>query len=558
MTTSLRVVRLAAVMVVSLGALMLGGQLLGVAPAGADGQGYEGGNILYVSNSSQGHQGTNAHVHGAWDGNGQWDGHGRWGCSNAQYSTIQSAVTAAPNQALVVVCPGTYAEDVSVPHPVQLVGLHATVNAAGLVNGFLVTSSYVSIKGFTVTGALGEGIVAEPAGVLTNPQPPTSPSGTFAPIHHISVENDVVNANNTGGDPTTHQCSESPGPPDFLYPGDCGGGIHLNTVAHSEVEGNTVTNNDDGILITDDYGPAYGNEISHNYVAHNIYECGIVLPSHNPFSVVATQNPDHLTYTLGALTPSTGGVFDNTVDHNTVIDNGTVVVPHFGGSGSGIGVFAPTAGAASYNNTITDNFVTGSGQSGFTIHAHFPGGEYVSGNQVIDNVFATNNTGGDGLDGPGTDPDFQTTAILVYSAEPATITIAHNHIHGNAIGVWLSANIQASGLASNSISGATTPVYVSQVPYAFAQTIAATAPTATVGVAIFPNNLTTQYYVEYGLTSTPYSMTTTPVTGLTGLTPVVAAVSLTGLSSGQTYHYQVVASNSAGTTHGGDQTFSTP
>ena len=137
----------------------------------------------------------------------------------------------------------------------------------------------------------------------------------------------MVNANNTGGDPTTHQCSETPAPPDFLYPGDCGGGIHLNAVAHSEVEGNTVTNNDDGILLTDDYGPNYGNEVSHNYVAHNIYECGIVLPSHNPFSVMATQNPDHVTYTVGALTPSTGGVYDNTVDHNTVIDNGTVVVP---------------------------------------------------------------------------------------------------------------------------------------------------------------------------------------------------------------------------------------
>jgi parallel beta-helix repeat protein len=535
---------------------MVGAQLVNLSAAGAD-QGYEGGKIIYVSNSAEGHQGGHVRVHGQWDGDGQWDGHGQWGCSNAKYSTIQSAVNAAPNQALVLVCPGTYAEDVSVSHPLQLVGQHATVNAANLVNGIVITSSYVSVKGFTVSGALGEGIVAEPAGVLTNPQPPTSPSQTLAPIHHVSIENDVVNANNTGGDPTTHQCSESPAPPDFLYPGDCGGGIHLNAVAHSEVEGNTVTNNDDGILITDDYGPAYGNEVSHNYVAHNLYECGIVLPSHNPFSVVATPNPDHVTFTVGALTPSTGGVYDNTVDHNTVVDNGTVVVPGFGGSGSGIGVFAPSPGTAAYNNTVTDNYVTGSGQSGFTIHAHYTGGEYVSGNRVIDNVFGTNNTGGDGLDGPGTDPDFQTTAILVFSAVPATITIADNHIHGNAIGVWLSANVQASGLGSNSISGAATPVYVSHVPYAFAQTITTAAPTATVGVLIVPNNLTTQYHVEYGLSSTPYSMTTTPVTGLTGLAPVVAPVSLPGLTSGQTYHFQVVASNSQGTTHGGDQTFST-
>ena len=200
--------------------------------------------------------------------------------------------------------------------------------------------------------------------------------------------------------------------------------------------------------------------------------------------------------------------------------------------------------------------MTGSGQSGFTIHAHYTGGEYVSGNKVVDNVFATNNNGGDGLDGPGTDPDFKTTGILVFSAEPATITIDDNHIHGNQIGIWLSANIQASGLGGNSITGATTPVYVSHVPYAFAQTIAPTAPTATVGVLIVPNNLTTQYYVQYGLT-TSYTMSTTPVTGLTGLTPVVNPVSLTGLSSGQTYHYQVVATNGQGTTYGGDQTFST-
>ena len=543
------------------GCALVGGVMVtGAAPAFADGghQGHDGGSdgqTLYVSNSVQGHQGDHRHVHGDWDGHGQWDNHGQWGCSNAQYSTIQAAVKAAPPWATVIVCPGTYAEDVSIPQPLSLVGLHATINAAGLPNGILITGSHVDVKGFTVTGALGEGIVAEPPGVLVNPAPPSDPSQVLTPIADVSIEHNVVNANNTGGDPVTHQCSETPGPPFFLYPGDCGGGIHFNAVAHSEVEGNVVTGNDDGILLTDDYGPNFGNVVANNYVAHNLYECGIVLPSHNPFAVTATQNPDS-TYTVGALTPSTGGVFDNVVTNNVAIDNGSVVVPPFGGSGSGIGIFAPLPGSAAYDNTVAHNYVTGSGQSGFTIHAHYGGGEYVSGNKVVGNVFGTNNIGGDGLDGPGTDPDFVRTGILVFSAEPVSMVIAGNHIHGNQIGIWLSADVQASGLPSNSISGATTPVYVSQVPYAFTgPALATAAPTATVGVLIVPNGVATTYYVEYGTTAS-YELGNTPTASAgSGIGPEGIPVNLPGLTAGQTYHYQVVATNANGTRSGGDQTF---
>ena len=50
---------------------MVGAQLVNLSAAGAD-QGYEGGTIIYVSNSAEGHQGVHAHVHGQWDGDGQW------------------------------------------------------------------------------------------------------------------------------------------------------------------------------------------------------------------------------------------------------------------------------------------------------------------------------------------------------------------------------------------------------------------------------------------------------------------------------------------------------
>jgi parallel beta-helix repeat protein len=486
-------------------------------------------------------------------GNQSASGHGAGnGCGNANFSTIGDAVAAASPGDTIMVCSGTYSGDVQVDKAVSLVGHNATVDATGDTNGILITSSDASVTGFTVTGALGEGILAEPAGAVGSP-PPSDRLGVLSPISNVTIADNTVNANNTGGDATTHQCPETPGPPSFLYPGDCGGGIHLNTVSDSQVLNNTVTNNDDGILLTDDYGPNHGNTISGNYVAHNAYECGIVLPSHNPFAVSVTPNPDS-TFTTGALTPSTGGVYDNLVSDNKVIDNGTVVVPQFGGSGSGVGIFAPLPGSAAYDNTVSDNYIAGSGQAGFTIHAHYTGGEYVSGNQVVGNTFATNNLGGDGLDGPSTDPDFSTTAVLVFSAVPVDITIENNKITGNEIGIWLSADVNASGLASNSIKGATTPVYVSQKPVAFTGPVIAPGSTTTVGVLINPSGLSTSYYVEYGADTSYGSVSATGDAG-SGTAPEGLPVDLTGIASSQTYHYQVVATNSAGTTYGGDQTF---
>jgi len=472
------------------------------------------------------------------------------GCEHASFTSIGAAVAAANPYDTVIVCPGTYAEDVQVTKPLQLMGRHATINATGLANGVVITSSYVGVSGFAVTGALGEGILAQPPGAAALPFLTTA-AQALQPISQIGIWNNVVNANNTGGDPVTHQCTAH-----GLYPGDCGGGIHLNTVSDSFVTQNDVTNNNDGILLTDDAGPNFGNYIADNYVAHNIYECGIVMPSHNSFAVSYVVNPDQLTFTTGALTPASGGVFDNWVYHNDVIDNGSVVVPPFGGSGSGIGIFAPSPGSASYDNTVIKNYIVGSGQSGFTIHAHYTGGEYVSGNRIVSNFIGTNNIGGDGLDGPGTNPDFSTTGILVFSAVHVDIVIAHNHIWGNKLGIWLSADVNAAGLGSNDISGATTPVYTSLVPVALTgPAFASTAPTATVGVLINPNGLSTTYHVQYG-TGTGYGKVTTSAGAGSGFSPEVFPVKITGpLTSGVTYHYRIVAKNGAGTTYGSDAMF---
>ena len=58
-------------------------------------------------------------------------------CAGAQYSTIQSAVTAPRRRSTVIVCPGTYAEDVAVAKALTLEGQDAVINATGQNNGIV-------------------------------------------------------------------------------------------------------------------------------------------------------------------------------------------------------------------------------------------------------------------------------------------------------------------------------------------------------------------------------------------------------------------------------------
>ena len=55
-----------------------------------------------------------------------------------------------------MVCPGTYTEDVVIN---KLTGQGATIDAAGLNNAIQVVSSDVTVSGFTLTKAIGEGIL---------------------------------------------------------------------------------------------------------------------------------------------------------------------------------------------------------------------------------------------------------------------------------------------------------------------------------------------------------------------------------------------------------------
>jgi nitrous oxidase accessory protein NosD len=370
-------------------------------------------------------------------------------CGTAAFATIADAVAAAPAGGTVVVCPGTYAEHVLIDKSLTLTGQNATIDATHLSNGIQVVASNVTVSGFTVENAQGEGVlvgidVPDDFGLL----PAASPVLSGVTIDHVTAMNDDRGFNGT---------EQS----DCQYAGDCGGGIHLNVVANSTVSNSHVVGNADGILLTDDYGPNHDNLVAGNYVADNKTECGIVLPSHNPFAVNFAVNGNG-SMTVTGRNPTLGGVYDNVVRDNVTIDNGTATAPPqfggVGGSGGGVGIFGSFPGAGSYDNLVEGNMIEGNGLAGVTIHAHHPGGSDVNGNQIVDNTFGTNNVMGDAFDGGIS--NFQTTAIAVYSVPLANMTISGNLIHSDSVGIWLTSTVTAVGLDANTFANVGTPVVV--------------------------------------------------------------------------------------------------
>jgi len=70
-----------------------------------------------------------------------------------------------------------------------------------------------------------------------------------------------------------------------------------------------------------------------------------------------------------------------------------------------------------------------------------------------------------------------------------------------------------------------------------------------------PDGLTTTFHFQYG-TTTSYGLTTAPHTQ-TGNTARDVSANISGLTASTTYHFRIVASNSAGTSMGSDRTFTT-
>ena len=374
-------------------------------------------------------------------------------CATAAYSNIDTALAKAVAGDTVVACPGTYREDVVVRVPfLSLVGESATINAAGLpgtaigavegqdlYNGITIEASRVTVEGFTVEGAEGEGILA------VNPNPVKGPViekmqlFTGQPLTHVTIEDNFVTGNDVGFNQAKspyRACTPKGG-------SDCGEGIHLMSVAYSQVINNRSVGNAGGILVTDEYGPSHNDLIEGNYVEGNTKDCGITLPGHN-----LALNP-----ATGKLDPSFGGVYANRVIDNQVIANGVK------GYGAGIGIFAPESFTASYGNLVSGNLIEGNGLAGISVHSHQPNA-YVGDNSFVGNTIGENNV--DRADGTDTKPiDHETTAILIWSdATMYHFTIKGNRILDNTYGIWMTpSTVSVTGLSSNYYATVTTQVF---------------------------------------------------------------------------------------------------
>ena len=398
----------------------------GAASAGVAGQGGHHG-PLYVSRDARPHNADRS-------------------CGSAAFRTIQAAVNAAPAGGTVIVCKGTYHEQVVISKPLSLVGQRATIDEAGVTPtlrvsipglgtqtifaGVAIGSSHVQFSGFTVRNALGEGVLA---------------AGLSSPIRDISIRHNAVVHNDLGGGvppaSTYFECAAQ-GP----EPGDCGEGVHLVAVAYSQITGNHIADNSGGVLLTDETGPTHNNLVADNVVTGNSSDCGITVPGHNPAALNAAGVPQ----------PSVAGVYNNVIRGNTVTDNGIK------GEGAGVLFANAAAGTASYNNLVEGNYIAGNGLSGVTMHAHTikPGQfEDLNGNTITGNKIGKNNIDGDTLDSPASPKDLQTTGVLVFSGGAhVSVTIAHNLISNNHFGIWLSKPVTAHGLRTNVFVHVHTPI----------------------------------------------------------------------------------------------------
>jgi hypothetical protein len=321
-------------------------------------------------------------------------------CWNASYNNINTAIAAVGAGGTVVVCRGTYKEEVVVTKPVNLVGRHATINAKGQpslkVGGMtlpgsdgiaVLLTSNVNISGFTVTGAGFDAILVGASS-------------------HVSVSHNTTVNNGTFVN---------------LQEGGSGVGIDLNSSTWSSATGNVVLNNQGGGLeIADDIGPASHNTVAWNYEAGSYDGCGVIVAGH-----------------------SAAGVTDNLIAHNSTSSNATTK----GTGGSGLLLASEVPGETMTGNTFVDNSTWNNGLAGITIHVHLPG-QHFNNNKFINNWIGTNNVVGDPIDlvtSPTSTknvavPDDSTTGILAATASQVSGTvIAGNTIVGNHYGIFLEA-----------------------------------------------------------------------------------------------------------------------
>jgi Right handed beta helix region/Periplasmic copper-binding protein (NosD) len=361
-------------------------------------------------------------------------------CPDARYTAIQAAVTAAPAGATVLVCKGTYREEVLIATPakndltvkakgksedVVLDGLNTMMhgfeleNVSGvLIEGFHVTRYHDDIwlnpdadgntirKNMTTFAWDHDGIVVQGDHNLIERNLSFGQTKTIGcgisvgtgGSFNVVRRNETYNNPNTGillgggllgpagpGNRIVHNHSHDNGKP---LVGAAGGTGILNAISPGAVIAHNFVhdNNRHGILVTG--ALSTGVVVAHNKVVHNgstNEDDGIRLADGAAGNVVAHNDSRlnrhdgiHLTRTATA----TAGANNNVVEHNHLFDNGTP------GAGNGCGV---DVDGGSANNIVSHNKIVLHDRAG--IRLRNPG----SGNVVRQNEVRDAPSPGDGI-----------------------------------------------------------------------------------------------------------------------------------------------------------------
>ena len=150
-----------------------------------------------------------------------------------------------------------------------------------------------------------------------------------------------------------------------------------------------------------------------------------------------------------------------------------------------------------------------------------------------------------GTSGSTTNAGSGTSAVAV--DEPESGFSSNMTYHYRLVATNSSGTTYGSDLTFRTVG---TPAVVTQAAYSIGTT------TATLGGTVNPNGLSTNYHFEWGLT-TSYGTTGGTTNAGSGTNPVAVDEPETGFSSNTTYHFRLVAVNSAGTSYGTDLTFKT-
>ncbi|MFI7615477.1 PQQ-binding-like beta-propeller repeat protein [Nonomuraea terrae] len=272
-------------------------------------------------------------------------------CGTAKFRSIDPAVRAVASGGRVVVCGGTYKEGVAVTKPLSLeVNGNVVIDATGRPNGIEIGAPGVTVAGFTVQNAAGDGILVRG-------------------VDNVSVVGNVV-LNNRGG-------------------------IHLMGSSHSKAVNNASRGNAAGIVISDEAGPAADNVVAGNSVQDNPLGDGILLAGRGKAGVYGT------TVETNTVTGNGGGGVTLTSSAAGGAVHGNIVRGNIlsGNAGAGVSVRSLAAGqdftgnVIGGANTIGTNNTKGDRTTGVLVTSADPLTIKVSGNAFGNDHFGIRTDG---------------------------------------------------------------------------------------------------------------------------------------------------------------------